>query len=387
MQNNTNMNIPPPHHHHQQHNQREQLHIITTAAPPSAAEQATVLNNLGIQHLQDGSYEDAFRLFCQGMSIVKNALKSCELRQQQQKKQNTECNSNNNNNNSNGQGDCDDGDSESSRISSSREKSQQQQVQQQEDLQHEPPAPILFLHHSDCGGSNSSNKEDDGAYVCTAPLFLPAPHDSSSSSSSDTTAKGRRGAAATATTAAATTPPVVVTLQHYIRLSFVYLYNLALTHHLAYVHDVPFLLVATNHPKASTSSTEHLIKALTLYELAVSVQSAEQDSFHVTALQSMAILNNLGMVHKVLGNHDRAQDCFENLLATILYYQNYEQEQDGGTMDHDDHSTEGGYSDYYYYNEGDSACPGGRASQRDVLDGFLGNVVPLILRSKSASAA
>lgn len=123
----------------------------------------------------------------------------------------------------------------------------------------------------------------------------------------------------------------------YVKLSFIQLYNLALSHHLCAL--------------SKTNPEPFLRKALALYELAYTIHVSED--IELTILQSMAIVNNLGHLHKELDDLDKSRQCFENLLTTLMFV------KDCGEQD-----------------------------SNHMLDGFLSNVMPLILvGSKPAAAA
>ena len=95
----------------------------------------------------------------------------------------------------------------------------------------------------------------------------------------------------------------VTTLKYYVNLSFILLYNLALTHHL--------------YAMEGEGDQGSLRKALSLYELAYTLQMTED--IEVSFLQTMAIVNNLGQIHTALGNQKESKFCFEHLLSTIMY--------------------------------------------------------------------
>ena len=123
----------------------------------------------------------------------------------------------------------------------------------------------------------------------------------------------------------------------FVKLSFIQLYNLALTHHLC----------ALSRPNPEP----FLRKALSLYELAYTIHVSED--VELTILQSMAIVNNLGQLHSKLNDFEKSQQCFENLLTTLMFV------KDCGEQD-----------------------------SQHMLDGFLSNVMSLILCSpKPAPAA
>lgn len=123
----------------------------------------------------------------------------------------------------------------------------------------------------------------------------------------------------------------------FVKLSFLQLYNLALTHHLS----------ALDQPEPEP----FLRKALSLYELAYAIHVSEH--VELTILQSMAIVNNLGHLHRQLGDQKKSQQCFETLLTTLMLVKD---------------------------------C--GENESHHLLDGFMSNVISLILcRPKPAEAA
>jgi tetratricopeptide (TPR) repeat protein len=127
-----------------------------------------------------------------------------------------------------------------------------------------------------------------------------------------------------------------VTLQNLGTLSFILLYNLALTHHLSAIDGQLCL--------------KKLQKALSLYELAYTLQMTED--IELSMLQTMAIVNNLGQIHTALGNQDQSQSCFEHLLSTIMLLKDY-----------------------------------GDRESVDSLDGFILNCMPLILVGEASAPA
>lgn len=121
-----------------------------------------------------------------------------------------------------------------------------------------------------------------------------------------------------------------------VKLSFVILYNIALTHHLMAIQDV--------------NCTRKLLKAKHLYELVYSIQINEE--LEISPLQSMAISNNLGQIHLSLGDEERTRSCFEHLLSTIISL---------------------------------NAC--GEQDSVANLDGFIGNVLLLFVKSSPTAPA
>jgi tetratricopeptide (TPR) repeat protein len=123
---------------------------------------------------------------------------------------------------------------------------------------------------------------------------------------------------------------------YYVDSSFMLLYNLALTHHLSAL--------------SGNNSQKRLRKALSLYELAYTIQMTED--IQLTFLQSMAIANNLGQIHTALGDEEKSRQCFQHLLSSIMFL-----------------------------NES------GDRDSVEQMDGFIANIMPLILMGSSAPAA
>jgi len=61
-----------------------------------------------------------------------------------------------------------------------------------------------------------------------------------------------------------------------------------------------------------------LSQALAYYEIAYRILVSEQ---RVLVSQAMVILNNIGHIHRLMGNEDHAKSCFQRLLTTMVYLQ------------------------------------------------------------------
>jgi tetratricopeptide (TPR) repeat protein len=123
---------------------------------------------------------------------------------------------------------------------------------------------------------------------------------------------------------------------YYVESSFMLLYNLALTHHLSSL--------------SGDNTQKSLRKALALYELAYTIQMTED--IQLTVLQTMAIANNLGQIHAALDDAEKSRQCFQHLLSSIMFMND---------------------------------C--GERDSVDQMDGFIANVMPLILMGSTAPAA
>ena len=98
-----------------------------------------------------------------------------------------------------------------------------------------------------------------------------------------------------------------------IRLAFVQVYNLALTVHLS------ALEADADHNKRSKQVVEKkLQQALSLYECAAQMDASDSIALQLSMFESLALVNNMGHIHLLLGNIKDAQDCFERVLVILL---------------------------------------------------------------------
>ena len=86
--------------------------------------------------------------------------------------------------------------------------------------------------------------------------------------------------------------------------SYVAMYNLALAYHLRYD--------AAMEPDASD-----LAKAVSLYECAHSVLIKEKVGF--SSVHLLVLINNVGSVHRSLGDEEKARLCLEHELVIFMY--------------------------------------------------------------------
>jgi hypothetical protein len=126
-----------------------------------------------------------------------------------------------------------------------------------------------------------------------------------------------------------------------ISLSFIIMFNLALCHHMKGV---------SNEDEAL--SQRALVISKRLYELTFQMQTQDEET---DLLLSSALLNNLSLVHKALGNRHEAEQCDHVLLSTLLLIVDM-----------------GGSTPQESANE---------------LSGFLGNVMHLIMRQSPVASA
>ena len=86
------------------------------------------------------------------------------------------------------------------------------------------------------------------------------------------------------------------------RVTVALIFNLALVHHL---HGI--------HRRSSTN----IMRARTLYELALNAHQVSGED--VTILYTLAILNNLGVIYRSMGDLAEADAFFSALLQTLMY--------------------------------------------------------------------
>lgn len=80
-----------------------------------------------------------------------------------------------------------------------------------------------------------------------------------------------------------------------------------------------FNLAICNHRNAILNNMNKTLlrKALQLYELAYAIQM--QEGVDMTLTPTMIIMSNVGHIHKILGNDDNANQCFQHLLSTLMF--------------------------------------------------------------------
>lgn len=89
------------------------------------------------------------------------------------------------------------------------------------------------------------------------------------------------------------------------------LLSVAVTFNLALAHQL-----AASTSLSSSKRNQFLSKATKLYELAHNLHCCgELDSISFT----MACVNNLGVIHRDLSDHETAEKCFWHLLSTIMF--------------------------------------------------------------------
>jgi tetratricopeptide (TPR) repeat protein len=94
-------------------------------------------------------------------------------------------------------------------------------------------------------------------------------------------------------------------LESLVKFSSSILFNLALSYHLGAINVAPNLKMKML-----------LQKALTFYKLAYTMM---QDTRNNGVMETLAITNNLGHVQLTVGDVDKAKQCYEHLLSTIMF--------------------------------------------------------------------
>jgi hypothetical protein len=95
-------------------------------------------------------------------------------------------------------------------------------------------------------------------------------------------------------------------------ISCIVIFNLALVYHLSVLDETV------------DDSNSTLIKAWKLYEMAISVKRSELMDNDVMLI--LAVTNNLGLLHRQLGDETGATQCFEMVLATLMYLADHREE-------------------------------------------------------------
>jgi tetratricopeptide (TPR) repeat protein len=89
-------------------------------------------------------------------------------------------------------------------------------------------------------------------------------------------------------------------------LPMIIAFNLALAHHLTAIEEGPI-------------NRDSLQKVLKLYEFAYRWQSEDRGNEQVNSLSfTMIFANNLGEIHRAVGNHSKYVMCLQHLLSTMM---------------------------------------------------------------------
>jgi hypothetical protein len=143
--------------------------------------------------------------------------------------------------------------------------------------------------------------------------------------------------------------------------------NLAIANHLQGLE----LIEQKQYPLSSDTVQEHLISAGRYYEYSIRLERARQQEeqkrmvsaaaamaavaaqsqqlprsamlppLFITPLALLVILNNLGHLHRTMGNHDRSSKCYRQLQSTLMFlliHKNKSGSSGGGSNSGSDHS-------------------------------------------------
>ncbi len=111
--------------------------------------------------------------------------------------------------------------------------------------------------------------------------------------------------------------------------------NKGVTHHCTRHTSVPSSIASTNSAPTNSGTPENPIpcnqnnndtnvdtvllgQALSYYQIAYRILVSKE---RVLVSQTMVILNNIGHIHRLMGNEATAQTCFRRLLTTMIYLQ------------------------------------------------------------------
>jgi tetratricopeptide (TPR) repeat protein len=150
-----------------------------------------------------------------------------------------------------------------------------------------------------------------------------------------------------------------------VTLMMIIIFNLALAHHLASIA----------YPQSNEMRRDQLSKALQLYELFYKLQM-EREIFSAQAM--LAVANNVGEVHRVVGNHSKYRMCLEHLMSCIMLV--VEDIKSNAHVDNDSSSSSTSRSRRRSSNLG-NAC------DSKEMQGFLNNASKLVLHNHCAGAA
>jgi tetratricopeptide (TPR) repeat protein len=164
-----------------------------------------------------------------------------------------------------------------------------------------------------------------------------------------------------------------------VTLMMIIIFNLALAHHL--------VSISPSHPAQLFSSPsadsqlrhKRLSKALQLYELFYQLQM-EREIFSTQAM--LAVANNVGEIHRLVGNQGKYKLCLEHLLSCIMLVVE-DLRESSANRDLDNSSSRGvnGRASRRSSQHGNLSC------RSEEMQGFLRNASKLVLRDNCAGAA
>jgi hypothetical protein len=100
-----------------------------------------------------------------------------------------------------------------------------------------------------------------------------------------------------------------------VALVSIVVFNLALAHHLLAIQT------HTHYPHLDRTGSQILAKAMKLYELAIRLQQDDATlcSANFSGLFILSSLNNLGDVHRLLGDERASEYCYQQLQSLLMY--------------------------------------------------------------------
>jgi hypothetical protein len=100
-----------------------------------------------------------------------------------------------------------------------------------------------------------------------------------------------------------------------VAIASIVIFNLALAHHLLAIQT------HEHHQYLDWNGSQVLAKAMKLYDLAIRLQQhdAALGSANYSKLFMLSCLNNLGNVHRLLGDEPASECCYQQLQALLMY--------------------------------------------------------------------
>jgi tetratricopeptide (TPR) repeat protein len=166
-----------------------------------------------------------------------------------------------------------------------------------------------------------------------------------------------------------------------VTLMMIIIFNLALAHHLVSIlpsqHSRFFPFSSSKSDLQARQKC--LSKALQLYELFYQLQM-ERQIFSTQAM--LAVANNVGEIHRFVGNQDKYELCLQHLMSCIMLVVEDHRESSADS-DLDSSSSRGvnGRGGRRSSNHSDLSC------RSEEMQGFLRNASRLILHNNCAGAA
>ena len=237
------------------------------------------LNNHGCEHLVRGEFTSAVQHFTEGLRLVRHALKSNNVIEEEEEEEVKGATID-------GSDDTNMVEAPSVCVAEERKRSHNMEVDfEVDDEEATVTETVLFF-------DTSSLDLNDGENLYSRPILIEYPGGSQCDEDE---------------------MPFYYSMNDF---SFFLLFNLALTHHLDSICKV------TSSTKGITQSRLHhhymqqLESALSLYELAFTLQVHDETSINV--LHACAVMNNIGHIQRRLNNEEKAKLCFQQLLSMLM---------------------------------------------------------------------